>query len=105
MSRRDGGYVWRHITCDGCTKECRYVDFRSDPPVPSFAEIHAVLRARREAGNCRHRYSRRGTILGLMHDHKLALWEEWTDLCRQGLVGPNPRVTMTSVEPEKEELW
>jgi len=75
-------YYWRHVRCDGCEQQCRYQDFRAG--LPSFQEVHAVLRAEHESigpERCRHRYKRRGTILGILHEWKLEAWERFCELC------------------------
>ena len=79
MSRRDKTYYWRHVRCEKCSRRCRYRDFRAGGP--SFAEVHAYLRQAIENGTGRHRYKRRGTILGIMHAHKLELWERLVEEC------------------------
>lgn len=78
------GYYWRKVVCDGCDRACRYRDFRAG--IPSFQEVHAVLRADHERGDfSRYRYKRRGTVLGIMHEHKVKSWDEYTKMCQQTL--------------------
>lgn len=79
MSRRDKRYYWRHVVCDGCEHRCRYRDFRAGGP--SFREVYAYLRGEIAREGSRYRFKRRGTVLGLMHQHKRALWEEMVGSC------------------------
>lgn len=76
------GYYWRKVVCDGCSKACRYRNFRAG--IPSFQEVHAELRGRHESGDfSRFRYKRRGTVLGIMHEWKRKMWEEHVEQCVQ----------------------
>lgn len=101
-TKQKGGYYWRKVVCEGCPKACRYRDFRIG--VPTFQEVYATLRAQHEAQgqkNCRFRYKRRGTILGIMHEYKRTLWEEYTKQCAQLQVSGE---TQTWAAPKNESV-
>lgn len=72
------GY-WRNLVCDGCSRRCRYRDFKVFG-ADAFQETVASLWKNTDDSS-EWRYKRRGTILGIMHAHKRDLWEHHTNNC------------------------
>jgi len=59
---------------------CRYRDFRPFAGGRGFAEtVQSLKVASDDPKDWRHK--RRGTILGIMHQVKMELWDEWTGKC------------------------
>lgn len=80
MSRGNGyGRYWRNLRCDGCKRRCRYRDFKVFD-AGGFAEVRSWLWVESDDPS-KWRYKRRGTVLGVMHAHKLELWEQYTLGC------------------------
>jgi len=62
--------------------------------LPSFQEVHAALRAAHERGDFKHPYKRRGTVLGILHQMKLSMWEAHIEMCKSAMDYPD-------VEPDR----
>lgn len=101
--REQRGYYWRNVRCDGCERACRYRDARFG--LPSFAEVHATLRAAHERGDFRHPYKRRGTILGILHSMKLSCWNDHVEWCRRAVEEARRSGDPDDGDPEPLGSW
>lgn len=72
-------YYWRNLRCDGCSLACRYKDFKVFDRT-GFVDIQQSLFVASENPED-WRYKRKGTVLGIMHKHKLELWGQHTSSC------------------------
>lgn len=73
--------------CEGCTRRCRYADFRVLPGMRRgavFQEAVALLWDE-STDPRRWRSKSRGAVLGFLHQLKREAWEQQTRQCREGL--------------------
>lgn len=71
--------MWRDVRCPGCYRRCRYRDFRAFEGDP-FESVRAMLWVNDDDPG-RWKYKSRGVILGLAHQIKREMWEDFTNRC------------------------
>lgn len=70
---------WRNVVCEGCFRRCRYRDFKVFDRNAFTETVKSLWKETDDSSQWK--YRRRGTVLGIMHQTKRELWEQFTGMC------------------------
>jgi len=80
VSKADKTHHWRNVRCGGCSLHCRYRDFRPFAGQNVLEMVHQWLYKDSE-DPAEWRDKSRGVLLGMAHQAKKEMWQEYTDKC------------------------